>query len=195
MDENVQLNWRAGAVSAALAVAATIVACETEVEDDPEALEFRDGCDGVDEYIDEDGNYVVCVYPDDDGGDGGYDGGDPCWQYPWLCYPSDDGGYDGGYDGGDGGYDGGYDGGEVCWGTFTVGPFTRTRSAVTESAARYDARWAVIEASQQNCAAHTSTFCTGAFDRLIGGENGPCYWNGYVFTCSYTSSARCRWTF
>jgi hypothetical protein len=107
--------WRAGAIVTALSMSALFVACESHLDDEADmelasassGSEFRDGCvDGVEEYIDEDGNYIICIYTNDEGGGDG--GGDPCWDFPWLCDP-DDGG-----DNGDGGVDdnGGVDGGD-----------------------------------------------------------------------------------
>lgn len=100
--------WR-GPFAVALAIAASSAACLLATETD-EHLKFRDGCDGAEEYINENGEEVICVYTDDyGGGDGGNgDGGDPCWMFPWLCDPTwgdDDGGDEG--DGGDGGEVGG----------------------------------------------------------------------------------------
>ncbi len=89
--------------AALLAISAACVS-----QSDPD-VEFRDGCDGAEEYIDENGETVICVYTDEPGDTYG-SGGDPCWYYPWLCDPTwgdDDGGDDYGDDGGDGGGDGG----------------------------------------------------------------------------------------
>lgn len=107
--------WR-GPFAVALAIAASSAACLLGTETD-DHLEFRAGCDGAEEYLDENGEMVICVYTDDyGGGDGGGDddddgdGGDPCWMFPWLCDPTwgdDDGGDDGADDGGDGGDEGG----------------------------------------------------------------------------------------
>lgn len=93
------------AVGIALAMSA---ACISADDTDP-GLEFRDGCDGAQEYIDENGETVICIYTDEPG-DTYSSGGDPCWSFPWLCDPTwgdDDGGDDYGDDGGDDGGDGG----------------------------------------------------------------------------------------
>lgn len=104
-DSHSRPHRRGRAITVAVAMSALLVACISGIEDDDEDLGFREGCDGAEEYIDENGEMVICVYTDEPGDGGG--GGDPCWYFPWLCYP---GGDDGG-DGGDGGDDGGGDGG------------------------------------------------------------------------------------
>lgn len=104
-----QHTWRSP-FAIALAISASGAACVSGSEPNGN-LEFRDGCDGAEEYIDENGEEVICVYTDDFGGGGddsnGDDSnGDPCWTFPWLCDPTwgdDDGGDDGADDGGDGG--------------------------------------------------------------------------------------------
>ena len=111
-------------IGLAIAILTSIGAC-VAMDDDEGDAEFRDGCDGVEEYIDQNGEEVICVYTDDPGegggdeygedeygGDeyGGDDSSDPCWANPWLC-SSDDWGDDGGYDDGGGEVGGGDDGG------------------------------------------------------------------------------------
>jgi len=87
------------AIAITIAISALVAACVSGIDDEDDA-EFRDGCDGAEEYIDENGEEVICVYTDEPGGGGG--SSDPCWDYPWLCYPGgdDDGGGDGGEAGG-----------------------------------------------------------------------------------------------
>lgn len=90
-----------------IGIALAISACRSR-GDGADDLEFREGCDGAEEYIDENGETVICIYTDEPGDSNS--GGDPCWQFPWLCDPTwgdDDGGDDYGDDGGDGGGDGG----------------------------------------------------------------------------------------
>ncbi len=102
--------WRALCLGITITMSAAIAACVGGIDDDDDDdPEFRDGCDGAEEYIDENGEEVICVYTEEPGSGGG---GDPCWDYPWLCYPpgDDDGGEVGGEAGG--GEVGGGDGGE-----------------------------------------------------------------------------------
>lgn len=145
-----QQRRRARAVAIVIAMSAAIAACVTSVEDEDEVdhdAEFRDGCDGVEEYIDENGEEVICVYTEDHGGggDGGGNdgGGDPCWDYPWLCDPSDGGGEAGGDGGGEAG--GGGDGGGEQSGCYDK-LFAPSRSATSSSQQR--ARINAIEASR-----------------------------------------------
>jgi hypothetical protein len=88
------------AIALTIAVSALFAACISGMEDEGD-VEFRDDCDGPEEYIDQNGEEVICVYTEEPGGSGG--GGDPCWYFPWLC----------GGDGGDGGGDAGDGGGEA----------------------------------------------------------------------------------
>ncbi len=91
------------AIALTIAISALVAACVSGI-DDPNEVAFRDGCNGGGEYIDENGEEVICIYTEEPGDGGG--GGDPCWTFPWLC-----GGYDGGGDAGDGGGDAGDGGG------------------------------------------------------------------------------------
>jgi len=127
-------------------MSAAIAACVTENDaddDEDHDAEFRDGCDGVEEYIDANGEEVICVYTDEPGDNGG--GGDPCWDYPWLCYPGgDDGGGEvGGEAGGEaGGGDGGDPGDGGCYDKMFAP--VRTGTAPSQQKARIKA----IEASR-----------------------------------------------
>lgn len=106
---------RGRVIALTIAISALFAACVSGGDDEEADADFRD-CDGAEEYIDENGEEVICVYTDEPGSGGG----DPCWQFPWLCYPGydDDGGGElGGDDGGEvggGGDGGGDDGGETC---------------------------------------------------------------------------------
>ncbi len=93
------------AIALTIAISALVAACVSgmEAEDD---VAFRDHCEGQEEYIDQNGEEVICVYTDEPG-DGG--GGDPCWTFPWLCGGGDAG--DGGGGEAGGGEAGGGDGG------------------------------------------------------------------------------------
>jgi hypothetical protein len=102
--------WRVRAIGIAMATSAAIAACVAGTDGDEEELGFRAGCDGVEEYIDANGDVVYCVYTVDSGGGGG---GDVCWDYPWLCDSDDDGGEAGGGEAGGGEAGGGEAGGEV----------------------------------------------------------------------------------
>lgn len=100
-------------IALTVAISALFGACVSGMDDDAD-LEFRDGCDGSPEYIDQNGEEVICVYTEEPGGSGGGSGNeDPCWYFPWLCGGGDagDGGEVGGGDGG-GEVGGGGDGGE-----------------------------------------------------------------------------------
>ncbi|HWB81483.1 MAG TPA: hypothetical protein VG755_41260 [Nannocystaceae bacterium] len=108
---------RGRTIGLTIAISALVAACVSGIDDEEADADFRD-CDGAEEYIDENGEEVICIYTDEPG-DGGGDGSDPCWQFPWLCYPGGDEGGDewsgdGGGEAGGGGDGGGDDGGETC---------------------------------------------------------------------------------
>ena len=132
---------RARSASLALATAGSITACGSMDEEDE--AEFRDGCDGVEEYIDENGEEVICVYTDEPGDAGGDEIDDPCWVNPWLC-SGDDWGDSGGGDVDGGGEAGGGDdgGGGGCRDTMFFPVATRTH------ASQHQARIDAIEAAR-----------------------------------------------
>jgi hypothetical protein len=194
-----------------LGLALAFAACVTMDED--EDVEFRDGCeDGVEEYIDQNGEEVICVYtdePGDGGGDeeAGDDNSDPCWANPWLC-SGDDWGDDGGYD--DGGYDdgggeaGGGDGGDA--GSCYDKMFSAVRTG--KHASQHDARIIAIEAARSKARADCTAdwyyvgwlgaYCNAGVPDNEPWSNANSWVHGctqgkdYKWTCTAESSISCE---
>ena len=192
-------------IGLSIAIATSIAACVT-MDDDEDDAEFRDGCDGVEEYIDQNGEEVICVYTDEPGDDGGDDNSDPCWANPWLCSGDDwgdDDGDDGNYDDGGGEAGGGDDGGGGSCHDKLFTP-VRTGSHATQRQARINAIEGARTQGRADCRADWywvgswGAYCdtgvpdndpwTNANSSIQGCEQGT----NYSWTCTAQSTIFCR---
>lgn len=197
---------RRHAVGIAIVITAAITACVTEGESeiaDEHDAEFRDGCDGAEEYIDQNGEEVICVYTEEPGGGGEAGGGDPCWDYPWLCAPGGD--EDGGEAGGDGGEaggggDGGNETGQCQNKLFSP---VRSGSSPSQQQARINAIEAARAKGREECRADwyyvgwTGAYCdTGVPDNDEWSNANSwvygCETVDNVWTCTAHSTIFCR---